>query len=57
MRNLIALVGVSGKMVEWQIEVLNLELERIGTSMLVAHGFSPARLGRLISRPRVLSRD
>jgi hypothetical protein len=31
-------------MVEWQIEVLNLELERIATSMVVAHGFSPARL-------------
>lgn len=56
MRNLIALVGVSGKMVEWQIEVLNLELERIGTSMLVAHGFSPARLGPYFAPASSLAR-
>lgn len=55
MPNLIALLGVSGKMVEWQIEVLSLELERIATSMLVAHGFSPARLEPLF-RARNLSR-
>lgn len=44
MRNLIALLGVSGKMVEWQIEVLSLELERIATFDAGCTRIQPSRL-------------
>lgn len=55
MRNLIALLGVSGKMVVWQIEVLSLELERIATFDAGCTRIQPSQTGALF-RARNLSR-